>query len=268
MEGLARASDTDAPVYARGVHKSFGATAALRGVDVTVHRGEVVALLGPNGAGKSTLMRILATAVVADAGVVRVGGADVVAEPRTARAHLGIVLADERCFYWRLSGRANLEFFASLHGMRRKQARPVVDEVLEAVGLAPAADRRVDRYSTGMRARLGLARALLGEPSVLLLDEPTRSVDPIGSIELRELVARTAHERGVAVLLASHDLHEAAAIADTTLVLAGGEVARVLDSGYDAAALEAVLVAATSRSGTATRTQRSTGPTGHSPARP
>ncbi len=248
MEELARTSDGDSPVFARGVCKSFGATVALRGVDVTVRRGEVVALLGPNGAGKSTLMRILATAVIADSGVVRVGGADVVAEPRSARASLGIVLADDRCFYWRLSGRANLEFFASLHGMRRKQASPVVADVLDAVGLAEAGDRRVDRYSTGMRARLGLARALLGSPRVLLLDEPTRSVDPIGSIELRELVASTARQRGVGVLLATHDLHEAAAVADRTLVLVGGEVARVLDSGYDAASLEAVLVAAHGRS--------------------
>jgi ABC-2 type transport system ATP-binding protein len=228
-------------------------------VDVTVREGEVVVLLGPNGAGKSTIMRVFATAVIADEGEVRIGGADVVAEPRTARANLGIVLADERSFYLRLTGRANLEFFASLHGLRRKEARPVVDEVLAAVGLTDAADRRADRYSTGMRARLGLARALLGRPRVLLLDEPTRSVDPLGTIEVRELVARTARERKVAVLLATHDLHEAAAIADKTMVLVAGRVARTLEAGRDAADLEAVLVETSSPQGSRHESAREDG---------
>lgn len=240
-----------APVWVRDVRKRFGPTEALRGVDVTVGEGEIVVLLGPNGAGKSTLMRILATAVIADGGQVRVGGVDVIADPRSARANLGIVLADERSFYWRLSGRANLQYFASLHGMRRREARVAATEVLAAVGLADAGDRRVDRYSTGMRARLGLGRALLGNPRVLLLDEPTRSVDPLGTIEVRELVVRTARERRVAILLATHDLHEAAAVADQTVVLVAGQVARRLGSGHDAAALEAVLVETSGDAGVA-----------------
>jgi ABC-2 type transport system ATP-binding protein len=226
------------------VRKTFGPTEALRGVDVTVGAGEIVAILGPNGAGKSTLMRILATAVIADAGTVRIGGIDVVEDPRSARARLGIVLADERSFFWRLTGQANIEYFAALHGMRRREAKPAARAVLESVGLGAAADRRVDRYSTGMRARLGIARSLLGHPRALLLDEPTRSVDPLGTIEVRELVARTAHELGVAVLLATHDLHEAAAVADQTMILVAGEVARTLPAGNDASALEEVLVAA------------------------
>lgn len=240
-----RPSDSGAPVFARGVRKHFGSTEALRGVDVTVDEGEIVVLLGPNGAGKSTLMRILATAVIADAGTVRVGGVDVVADPRGARANLGIVLADERSFYWRLSGQANLEFFASLHGMRRREACVAASAALASVGLAEAGGRRVDRYSTGMRARLGLGRALLGNPRVLLLDEPTRSVDPIGTLAVRELVVATAKDRRVSVLFATHDLHEAAAVADRTLVLVAGQVARTLEQGHDAAALEAVLVEAT-----------------------
>ncbi len=231
-------------LFARGVGKRFGPNQALSGVDLSVLAGEIVALLGPNGAGKSTLIRVFATAIIPDSGEVRVGGYDVVKEPRSARASLGTVLADDRSFFWRLSGRANIEFFASLHGMTRRQGRVAAAEVLQAVGLADAADRRVDRYSTGMRARLGIARALLGAPRALLLDEFTRSVDPLGTIEVRELVAEMASERGVAILIATHDLHEAAALATRTILLARGRVAKVVAGGHDAASLEAQLVAA------------------------
>jgi ABC-2 type transport system ATP-binding protein len=233
-----------AAISAIDVHKRFGPVEALRGIDVSVMRGEVVALLGPNGAGKSTFMRILATAVLPDRGEVRVGGFDVVDEPRKARASLGIALSDERSFFWRLSGAANLQFFASLHGMRRREAADAATEALADVGLAYAAEQRVDRYSTGMRARLGIARALLGHPRALLLDEFTRSVDTLGTIEVRELITKMAKDRRVAILLATHDLHEAAAMADRTIILVAGRVARTLERGHDAARLESLLLEA------------------------
>jgi len=225
------------------VHKRFGPVVALRGVDLEVGAGEIVALLGPNGAGKSTLIRVMATVVAPDRGTVLVDGVDAVTHPRQARARLGVALSDERSFFWRLTGRQNLEFFAALHGMGRRRQAAAVTEALAAVTLSDVADRRVDRYSSGMRARLGIARGLLGSPSVLLLDEPTRSVDPISTITVRTVVTNLARNHGTAVLVATHDLHEAAAMADRVMILAAGRVAQVVEGATDARSLEQLVVA-------------------------
>jgi ABC-2 type transport system ATP-binding protein len=238
-------SITGAGVRISGLEKRFGPVAALRGVDLTVPWGGVVALLGPNGAGKSTLLRILGTTVLPDAGSVELAGHDVVADPIAARRSVGLVLGDERSWYWRLSGRDNLEFFAALHGLRRAPARARTDHLLGLVGLAEAADRRFDRYSSGMRARLSLARALICEPPVLLFDEPTRTLDPLAAASFRDEV-RSQAAAGRAVLFATHDLHEAAALADQVVVLVKGRVRAVSDDQVDAGQLERILVDAAS----------------------
>jgi ABC-2 type transport system ATP-binding protein len=244
--GLGESSDngsnaTGVGVRISGLEKCFGPVEALAGVDLTVPWGGVVALLGPNGAGKSTLLRILGTTVLPDAGSVEVAGHDVVADPVAARRSVGLVLGDERSWYWRLSGRENLEFFGALHGLRRTQVRVRTHELLTSVGLAEAADRRFDRYSSGMRARLSLARALLCEPPVLLFDEPTRTLDPLAAASFREEVQSQAGA-GRAVLFATHDLHEAAALADRVVVLVSGRVRAVSDDRVDAGQLERILV--------------------------
>ncbi|MBW3643992.1 MAG: ABC transporter ATP-binding protein [Actinobacteria bacterium] len=226
-----------------GLEKRFGKLAALRGVDLEVPWGAIVAVLGPNGAGKSTLLRILATTVLPDSGHAEVAGHDVVSDSAAARRALGLVLGDERSWYWRLTGRDNLEFYAALHGLRRPAARRRADELLAAVDLAHAADRRFDRYSSGMRARLALARALLHEPPVLCLDEPTATLDPVAAASFRALVRRQA-DTGRAVLFTTHDLHEAAAVASNVVVLAAGKVAAKVDDRPDAARLEAILIEA------------------------
>lgn len=225
-----------------GLSKRFGQVQALDGVDLEIPSGAVTAVLGKNGAGKTTLIRILATSVVADSGQAWIDGVDLAKDPVTARCRVGVVLGEDRSFFWRLSGRQNLEFFAALRGLRRRDARRAADEALAAVELSAVADRRVDRYSSGMRSRLGISRALLGAPSVLLLDEPTRSLDPAVSHEIREVLRSLAVERGVAVFLATHDLHEAAALAAQVVVLEQGKVATRLDGSADAGALEDLLV--------------------------
>jgi ABC-2 type transport system ATP-binding protein len=209
-------------ISARGIVKRFGPTVALDGADLDVAPGEVVVILGPNGAGKSTLLRILGTTVLADAGTATVAGHDVVDAPREARRHTGMVLGDERSWYWRLSGRANLEFFGALHGFSRAHQRQRAGELLEVVHLDEAADRRFDGYSAGMRARLSLARALLVAPAVLLLDEPTSALDPIVGGELRSLIRDRAHVEQRAVLWVTHDLEEAVAVADRVVVFEHG----------------------------------------------
>ena len=206
------------------LRKRFGRVQALDGVDLSVAAGEIVALLGPNGAGKSTLLRILGTTVLPDAGTVRVAGIDVVTEPVSARRRVGLMIGDERSLYWRISGRRNLTFFAALHGIRRRAARERADDLLSAVGLAEAADRPVLGYSSGMRARLSLARALIARPPLLLLDEPTRSLDPVAGVRFRETAVALARDDGTGILFATHDLHEAAAVADRVVVLAKGRV--------------------------------------------
>jgi ABC-2 type transport system ATP-binding protein len=225
-----------------GVTKRFGSTVALTDVDLHVGPSDVVALLGANGAGKSTLVRIAATTVLPDSGTVNVGGFDAVSQPVQARASAGVVLNEERSFYWRLSGRENLEFFAAFHGVGRRDGQQRANEALNAVDLQPVADRRVDRYSSGMRARLGLARALLGQPSVLLLDEPTRSLDPTASIGIRQLVHRLASTSKVAVLFVTHDLHEAAEVASAVLILAAGRIVARVEGPTDAGTLEELFV--------------------------
>ena len=234
-----------AGITVEGVVKSYGEMQALGGIDLQVGPGEVLALLGPNGAGKSSLIRIIATAIIPDGGRVLLDGFDVVKDAQAARRKIGLVLADERSFFWRLSARKNMEFFASLHGMRRKQAGPSIDAALDAVDLLDISDRRVDRFSSGMRNRLAIARALLGNPTCLLLDEPTRSLDPSSSLTVRHLVRKLADERHVAVLIATHDLHEAAAISSQVHILVRGCIATRLSGGENAEGLEAALVAVT-----------------------
>ena len=237
-------SEAPAGIEIAGLVRRYGKFVALDGVDLTVRRGEIVALLGENGAGKSTLIRVLATTLLPDEGTVHVGGHDVVAEPHEAQAVTGLVLSEERSFFWRLSGRQNLEFFAALRGITRREARTRADAALASVGLAGVGDRRVDRYSTGMRARLSLARAFLDDPTVLLLDEPTRSLDAVASAEIRALIRDLAAQHDAAVLFATHDLHEVAAVAHRTVVIAHGHVVTVVPGGTDAAGLEAALLRA------------------------
>ena len=218
---------------------------ALDRLDLDVERGEIVALLGPNGAGKSTLLRILGTTVLPDDGTAEVCDVDVVADPARARRQVGLMIGDERSLYWRLSGRGNLVFFAALHGMRRRHALTRAAELLELVGLVEAADRSVLGYSSGMRARLSLARALLAQPPLLLLDEPTRSLDPLAASGFRDTAASLAHERETGILLATHDLHEAVAVSDRVVILSAGRA--VLDeraSDIDAERLESVFLEA------------------------
>lgn len=222
--------------------KRFGPVTALADVDLDVRAAEIVALLGPNGAGKSTLLRILGTTVLPDRGDISVAGRNVVTSAGDARRAIGFCLADERSWYWRLTGRQNLEFFAILHGLRRRAAQARAEELLELVGLADAAGRPFRNYSTGMRLRLSVSRALLAEPPVLLLDEPTRSLDPVATANFRELLQGIVHIRRPAVLLATHDLHEASSVASRILILSQGRVRAELPGMTEPAELERALL--------------------------
>ncbi len=197
---------------------------ALAGVDLELAAGEITALLGPNGAGKTTLMAICCDIVRADTGTVVVDGFDTVANGRKARRRIGLVTTDDRSFFWRLSARENLQFFAALQGLDRGEAKRRSEDFLERFGLKAHADRRFATYSTGMKKRLSLARALLHKPSVLLLDEATNGLDVEGTDVLLDLVKHEATREGAAVLWATHRAEELAALCDRVTVLVGGQL--------------------------------------------
>jgi ABC-2 type transport system ATP-binding protein len=200
-------------------------TTALDGLDLGVERGRVFCLLGPNGAGKTTLIKILATLVLPDGGRAEVDGHDVERRPGPVKRAVGYAVSDERSFYWRLSGRQNLEFFGALHGLRGPAGSRRVDELLRLTGLEAAADLRFNAYSTGMRQMLAFARALLADAAILLVDEPTRSLDPQAADRIRAFLRRELVEaQGKTVFWATHDLAEAAAYAHDIAVISRGRV--------------------------------------------
>ena len=211
-------------VEARVVSRHFGERVALDGVSLAVGEGRIEALLGPNGAGKTTLVRVLTGLVKPDAGEARVLGVDTWECPRELRARMGLVPSGDRSLYLRISGLENLIFFGRLQGMSKRQATARAHEVLELVGLADAARLRSGFYSHGMQKRLSIARALLTEPSVLLIDEATHDLDPEAAARMRELVRGLA-DRGSAVIWATQRIEEIRGFADAVTLLREGQAA-------------------------------------------
>ena len=235
-----------APVLAiRGLHKSYGDTVALAGVDLEVAPGSIVGLLGPNGAGKTSLVSIVAGLRRPDAGTVHVGGIDVVRAPQRARGLIGLAPQDTGV-YAPLSVRNNLRFFAGLAGMRRVEQRERIDEIAGALGLDALLDRRAAELSGGERRRLHTAIALLHRPLLVLLDEPTTGADVRTRSQILQLVRRLADD-GSAIVYSTHYLHEIEELdAFVTFIDAGRVVARgstaELVRRYGASALELTFV--------------------------
>jgi ABC-2 type transport system ATP-binding protein len=202
-------------------HGLRGRRVVLRGVTVSVEKGEVLALTGENGAGKTTLLKLFASLLLPDSGSVTICG-DPGGSAR-ARARVGFASGEERSFYLPLSARENLRFFAALHGLDRARCDARVSELEESLGLSELLDLRVDRCSSGMRARLGIARAVLHRPAVLLLDEPTKSLDPAHAERLRAALRTWAGE-GTAIVLATHAAEDARALGARVAVVVDGSV--------------------------------------------
>ena len=210
-------------IDARGIWRDFGARSVLRGVSLSAGAGEIHALLGPNGAGKTTLLRILTGLIEPTRGHVLVDGVPPRPTQKDASARVGFVSSSDRSFYLRISGLENLVFFARLHGMSRREALVRGRELLEQVGLDGAGRQRAYEYSHGMLKRLGFARALLGRPSVLLVDEATHDLDPEGAMRMRELTRRLA-VGGAAVVWTTQRIEEIQGLADAVSVLVQGEI--------------------------------------------
>jgi ABC-2 type transport system ATP-binding protein len=200
-------------------------TTAVAGASCDVFKGELFGLLGPNGAGKTTLFKMLTTSTTPDEGTATILGLDVVADAPEVRRVVSCVYASERNLYWRLSARENLLLWASLNRIYGDEARARIEEVLTIAEIADTGNKIVAMFSSGMRQRLLIARALLSKPKVLLLDEPTRSLDPISARSFRQLLRQlTGAPDGCTVILATHNSEEAMELCDRVAILDHGRL--------------------------------------------
>jgi ABC-2 type transport system ATP-binding protein len=196
---------------------------ALEALNLQIEAGEVRGLLGPNGAGKTTLVKLLCTILLPTQGTATVLGHDVVLDPYSVRKRVGIVIGGERGLYWNLTARQNLEYWAALYAVPVAATPARVSALLERVGLSDRAEDPVESYSRGMKQRLHLARALIGDPRVLFLDEPTSGMDPVAQHDFRRLL-RELRSDGRTILLTTHDMAEAEAVCDRVVLIDRGRV--------------------------------------------
>ena len=199
---------------------------AVDAVSLSIGRGEVFGLLGQNGAGKTTLVRMLTTLLLPTSGTATVDGLDVTGEARDVRARIGLINGDERSFYWRLTGRQNLEFFAALRRLDPAATAEAIDRLAGRLGMSHHLDRPFGRLSTGQRQALAIVRGLLDAPAIVFMDEPTRSLDPISAERLRQFVAEViVGELERTVVLATHSMVEAEELCTRLAFLQDGRVA-------------------------------------------
>ena len=209
-------------IEVHGLVKRFGRVTALDHMSFAAADGEITGLLGMNGAGKSTALRILSTAVEADAGTARVDGLDVAKKPLQVRRRIG-VLPHSAGLYGHLSARENIAYHAALHGLRGAEGAARVDAIIERLGLGEIAARRAKGFSQGQRIRVALARVLVHDPPALLLDEPTNGLDVLATRALREVI-RERRAAGCCILFSSHVMQEVAALCDRIVIVADGRV--------------------------------------------
>ena len=227
IENLSKTYPTSFPRLKKFFHLPVKpAVEALRDVSFEIKTGEIFGLIGRNGAGKTTLTKIIATLVQPTSGQVSVKGFDSVVDEVRVRSLVGLATAEERSFYWRLTAEQNLMFFARLYGMKDAEARKRIGELFEKLNLTDLAKRRFSELSTGNKQRLAVARAILPSPPILLLDEPTRSLDPLAAQAMRELILSL---KNVSILLTSHNLTEVEELCRRVAIISNGEI-RAIDS--------------------------------------
>lgn len=197
---------------------------ALREVSFSISSGEIVGILGPNGAGKTTLLKILSTLLLPDRGRALVEGIDVVQSPNLVRRKIGLVLPSERSLYWKLTAQENLHLFGGLYNLPSRKVSERSKVLLELVGLSDFAHLQIEKFSTGMRKRLMIARAMLHEPRLLILDEPTSGLDVQGKREVWTLLRNLAMQQQVTLLLATHDMEEAETVPSRLLIIHQGKI--------------------------------------------
>ena len=214
---------SEPPIVAAGLTKRYGELVAVDSLDLELRRGEIFGLLGQNGAGKTTTILMLLGLTEPTSGSARVMGLDPAREALRVKRQVGY-LPDSVGFYGDLTGRQNLRYTARLNGLRSDEAEAAIDEALAHVRLSDRADGRADTYSRGMLQRLGIADALIKDPEILILDEPTAAIDPIGVVEILQLLRQLVSERGVTILLSSHLLTQVQSVCDRVGIFAAGRL--------------------------------------------
>jgi ABC-2 type transport system ATP-binding protein len=211
---------------------------ALRNVSLNIESGSRVAVMGPNGAGKTTLLKLIGGLLFPTEGEILVNGLSTLSQNGAARESVGFVFNEERSFFWRLTGQQNLEFFGVLDNMYGPHLRSRIGDLIQLVGLEHAAHKRVSDYSSGMKQRLALARVLMADPDILILDEPTRALDPVACDEMVDLILSDIQQHShKTLLIATHRLEEAMTLCNKVMIIDGGRlkgfdsIANILSSG-------------------------------------
>lgn len=201
---------------------------AVNGVDLTVRRGELFGLLGPNGAGKTTLVKCLSTLLLPNKGTAIISGHDIIDDPIAARECIGITTGGERTLYWKLSGRDNLRYFAALYGLSSEEADRRISYLMKIMGLEDRQYERIEKYSTGMRQKVSISRALIHDPPVLLLDEPTLGLDPSFSRFIRSFIKKDLNQKQKkTIILTTHYMDEADQLCDRIAIMNEGKIVAV-----------------------------------------
>ena len=212
---------------------------ALKGVDIEIKPGDRVAFLGVNGAGKTTFLKIIGGLLYPSSGTVTVNNYDTAKDNLKARRRVGFVLNEERSFYWRLTGKANLLFFGALDNILGEQLEEKVEELISLVGLQDFKHKIFAGYSSGMKQRLAIARGLLSSPDILILDEPTRTLDPISAKDIATIISERVHaDKKRTLLIATHSLSEAKILCDKICFMKSGRIhdfstIREIEEKYD-----------------------------------
>jgi len=198
---------------------------ALKNINLEVESGEIMALLGPNGAGKTTLLKIIATLITPDKGIASIGGLNICKQADKIKGMLGIVNTNDRSFYWRLTIRQNLDFFAALYDMKKKEREKSICEMLSKFNLTQVADQPFMALSSGQKQKVALVRALLHSPKILLLDEPTTSLDPISAQEFIGLIRYIVRSNpSMTILWCTHNIEEAQQVCNCYCILKDGAI--------------------------------------------
>lgn len=196
---------------------------AVEDLSFEIYPGEIFGLLGPNGAGKSTTIKILSTMLLPTSGEVEISGFDIYKDEQQIRERINFIFGGERSLYFRLSAEDNLFYFADLYKIPRKKQLILIPALLKQVGLNSVAKRRVETFSKGMKQRLQIARALLNDPEIIFLDEPSIGLDPVGTLELRDIIKELA-KNGKTILLTTHYMAEAEELCDRIAIINRGEI--------------------------------------------
>lgn len=217
-------------IVVNGIHKVFkkgkpDEVRAVDGISFNINKGELFGLLGPNGAGKTTLIKCISTLLIPDSGSVEVGGYDICREPVEVRRHIGVLTGGERSLYWKLTPVENLRYFAALYGVPRKVTKERIGYLLELMGLKDKSKVRVEKLSSGMKQKLSLARVLVHDPPILLVDEPTLGLDPYFARFIRDFVKNELNKRlKKTILLTTHYMDEADELCERIAFMNRGKI--------------------------------------------